>query len=147
MVEARHESAIFDHIPGTESNGDFAVGDVVAVITRQAFDWLELENLLVIFSEVRRTRAPNSDVVDIARLFPTVLEVALTHIGHTFLGEVELIVIRIVGSETGKRDVTLALNHKNVGIELLQPIPDGLNVFDFKTEVIQARGEAGLALQ
>src|SRR5262245_15579720 len=94
MVEPRHESAVLDHVPRTNSNSDFAVGDVVAVITRQAFDRLELENLLVIFSEVRRTRAPNSDVVDIARLFPTVLEVALTHIGHTFLGEVELVVVR-----------------------------------------------------
>ena len=108
---------------------------------------LELENLLVIFSEMGGTRAPNSDVIDIARLFPAVLEIALAHVGHTLLGEVELVVIRIVGSETGKRDVTLALDHKNVGIKLLQPIPDGLNVFDFKTEVIQTGREARLALQ
>jgi hypothetical protein len=63
------------------------------------------------------------------------------------LGEVELVVIRIVGSKTGERDVTLALDHKNVRIKLLYPVPDVLNVFDFKAEVIEPGRESRLALQ
>ena len=43
--------------------------------------------------------------------------------------------------------MTLALDHKNVRIKLLQPIPDGLNVFDFKAEVIETGGKRRLALQ
>src|SRR4029453_105008 len=147
MSEPRPESAVFDHIPGTESNRDFAVGDVIAVVPRQAFDRLEFENFLVILSEVRRTRAANSDVIDPARLLPAFLEVAFAHVGHALLGEVELVVIRIVGSKTGEGNVTLALDHKNVGIKLLQPVSDGLHVVHLQAEVIEAGGKTRLALQ
>src|SRR5262249_50613904 len=112
-----------------------------------AFDGLKLENFLVVLSEVRRTLSPNGDMIDPTGPLPAFLKVTLAHVGHPFLREVKLVVIRIVGSKAGKRDVTLALNHENVGIKLLQPIPDGLNVFDFKAEVIQPCGKAGLALQ
>jgi hypothetical protein len=63
------------------------------------------------------------------------------------LGEVELVVIRIVGSKTGEGNVTLALDHKNVGIKLLQPVSDGLNVVDLQAEVIEPGGKTRLALQ
>src|SRR3990172_9499458 len=147
VVESRHQPTVLHHVPGPQRDCQFAVGNVVAVVTRQTLDGPEIENLLVIFRQVSRARAADSDVIDPSGLLPTLLKVALAHVGHPFLRKIELIAVGIMGSKAGEGNMALTLGDENVRVAFFEAVFNSLNIFHLEAEVVESRQSAGLALE
>src|SRR6185503_9159644 len=147
MFEPGVQAAMGGHAPRPDRQAHFAVSEVVTVVARQALDRLEIENFLIELGDIRRAAAAHANVIDPTRLFPAELNVAFADVVHAFLGKVPLIAVGIVAAQAGEWDMPRALRNINLRIRLLNPLAHEIDTLYGEAKMIEARPEAGLALQ
>src|SRR5439155_7207355 len=116
-----------------------SIGETNFSLAGKVLDLRELKNVSIELCQDSGFLRSNRNVVQVPRLFPTLVSIAASEVGAPLLGNIDVSTNRIGDSHTRKSDSLKTLGKYGIGIVLFYSRCDSIQVLQLKSKVVQPR--------